>query len=258
MRRMSARVLCLVLVLAYGCQEKPRAHATLRVAAAANVRDVLQRIADEYRKQSDVTVEISAGSSGQLSAQIENGAPFDVFLSADAKRPQVLEQKGLAAPGTRFTYAIGRLALVGRALQHPADGARDLTAALYQKLAIANPETAPYGVAAVHVLKKLGVWATAEPRLVRGENVSQALEFVDSGAADLGLVALSSLAARPQAAYWKVPAELHEPIRQDGVVLARSRDPSAARGFVSFLHAERARSMFAAAGYEMDAQAHTP
>src|SRR5262245_42173382 len=121
---MSARVpiwLLLFALFSGGCRnEPPRTKATLRVAAAANVREVLKRLATQYTAEGGAQIEISAGSSGQLYAQIENGAPFDVFLSADQKRPQALEQKGLAVPGTRFTYAIGRLALVGRGLKHPA------------------------------------------------------------------------------------------------------------------------------------------
>ncbi len=254
-----ARILLLIFALfAAACKGAPRAPITLRVAAAANVRDVLKRIATDYEKERGVSIEVSVGSSGQLYAQIENGAPFDLFLSADEKRPAALEKKALAVAGTRFTYAVGRLALVGRALKHPGDGAQDLSAGTYQKLAIANPETAPYGVAAVQVLKKLGVWEAAEPRIVRGENVSQTLQFVDSGAAELGLVALSSISARTAAVYWKVPAELHDPIRQDGVILKAARDQAEARDFVAFLQSERARGIFNLAGYEAARPASGP
>jgi len=226
----------------------------IKVAAAANVAEVLARIAALFTKRSQVRIAITPGASGKLYAQIENGAPFHVFLSADAERPARLEAKGLAVPGSRFTYALGRLAVVGRALEHPAQGAEALRAKRYQRLAIANPDTAPYGAAALEVLAKLGV-SGLEGRLVRGENIAQALQFVDSGAADLGLVALSTLAGRRDRPFWTVPSELHTPIRQDAVLLATAQDMAKAAEFMAFLRGDQARAELGAAGYDVPSHA---
>ena len=219
----------------------------VRVAAASNVADVLGTLAAEYHKQGGAEVSISSGSSGKLYAQIENGAPFHAFFSADEERAAKLEQKGLAVPGTRFTYALGRLALVGRKLDHPNDGALDLRGS-FHKLAIANPATAPYGVAAMQVLAKLGV-ATSDDKLVRGENVAQTLQFVDSGAVDLGLVALSNVMGRSDRSFWKVPANLHEPIRQDAVLLTAGRSNLAAQALLDYLKSEKAKQVIRSFGY---------
>src|SRR5688572_19931054 len=166
-----------VLALGGAACSRQNAPEQIKIAATANVTDVLALIAGEYRQQRGAEVVVSGGSSGKLFAQIENGAPFHVFLSADAERPARLEQKGLGVPGSRFTYALGRLALVGRKLEHPENGALDLSAGRFERLAIANPATAPYGVAALQALEKLGV-AAPDHKLVRGENVAQALQFV--------------------------------------------------------------------------------
>ncbi len=247
-RRQLFSLVTLALVGAACGREK--APEQVKVAAAANVAEVLARIAAEYRKQSGSEVAISSGSSGKLFAQIENGAPFHVFLSADAERPALLEQKGLAVPGSRFTYALGRLALVGRKLEHPDNGALDLAGGRFERLAIANPATAPYGVAALQVLAKLGV-TVPDDKLVRGENVAQALQFVDSGAVDLGLVALSNVITQSGRSFWKVPEALHAPIRQDGVLLARGKTLAAAAGFLAFLRSKPARTLLVEAGYDL-------
>jgi len=234
-----------------GCTHE-RGSEAIRVAAASNVADVVALIAAAYRERGGAEIAISSGSSGKLYAQIENGAPFHVFLSADAQRPALLEAKGLALPGSRFTYALGRLALIGRKLEHPADGAVDLRAGRFERLAIANPATAPYGVAALEVLDRLGV-RVADDKLVRGENVAQALQFVDSGAVDLGLVAFSNVKARGERSFWKVPGNLHAPIRQDAVQLTASRSQAEAGRFFAFLRGESARALFSRAGYDVPA-----
>jgi molybdate transport system substrate-binding protein len=250
------RDLLRLLLAAAGSEacERKTTQVELKVAAAANVAEVLARIAALFGKNSQARVAITPGASGKLYAQIENGAPFHLFLSADAERPARLEAKGLAVPGSRFTYALGRLAVVGRLLENPAQGADALRAKRYQRLAIANPETAPYGAAALQVLAKLGV-SGLEGRIVRGENVAQALQFVDSGAAELGLVALSSISARRALPFWKVPHELHAPIRQDAVLLAIAKDMPEAAGFMAFLRGDQARAELAAAGYDVPSHA---
>jgi molybdate transport system substrate-binding protein len=238
---------------ALGCQARaaPEEKRLVRVAAAANVQDVVRRIAERFEAREGAKVELSAGSSGKLYAQIENGAPFDVFVSADTARPARLEALGRAVAGSRFSYADGRLAGYGPALRHPTDGAADLREGAFRHLAIAHPDTAPYGAAAVEVLQALGVWQDVSGRLVRGENVAQTLQFVETGGAELGLVALSTVSGRAGATYWKVPVELHRPIRQDAVLLARASDHPAARAFLDFLRGAEAKRLFEAAGYDV-------
>jgi len=223
----------------------------VQVAAAANVHDVLLQIGDRFRKDSDCALTISAGSSGKLFAQIQNGAPFDVLLSADSTRPAELEQHGQAVSGSRFTYAEGRLALFGPGLTSPNDGTSDLRAGRFRHLAIANPDTAPYGAAAVQALERLGIWPAVRERAVRGENVAQTLQFVESGGAELGLVALSTVIAKPGARYWLVPRELHDPIRQDAVLLARAKDNTCARSLLTFLRGAPAQELLHRAGYDV-------
>lgn len=249
--RLTRRALLLggCVVLGSGCQ-KPERGEHARLAAAANMQEVLDEIGARFRKSGNA-LDVSYGSSGKLFAQIVNGAPFDALLSADAERPEKLEQQGLAVKGTRFTYAIGRLALYGRGLAHPDDGRVDLKDAQFRHLAIANPETAPYGVAAVTVLERIGVWNVVRDRAVRGENVVQTLQFVDSGGAELGLVALSTVVRRSGARFWKVPSELHEPIRQDAVLLAKGRDSVVARSFLDFLRGPEARELLEQFGYDV-------
>jgi molybdate transport system substrate-binding protein len=239
-------------LLAGACHKRAQASgpALVRVAAAANVHPVLERLRQPFVAETGHRLELSAGSSGKLFAQIENGAPFDVFVSADSERPKRLEAAGRAVAGSRFTYAEGRLALYGRALLHPENGELDIQAGSFQHFAIAHPDTAPYGVAAMQVLRALGASERIAAQLVRGENVTQTLQFVDTGAAELGLVALSTISARPGARYWKVPRELHEPIRQDAVLLAGARDNPAARAFLDLLRSERAKKVLREAGYD--------
>lgn len=221
----------------------------LRVAVASNFAKQLGSIASAFESEVDCKVEISSGSTGKLYAQIQNGAPYDVFLAADERRPKLLEQDGAAEPGSRFAYANGRLALYGSALKHPSDGTQDLEQAEFQHLAIANPKTAPYGAAAKQVLTQLGLWTRLQARIVRGESITQAHQFVASGAAELGFVALASVVDQPEADYWLVPDELHSPIRQDAVLLARKTRHPAAERFFQFLKTEQVKRTIKAAGY---------
>jgi molybdate transport system substrate-binding protein len=231
------------------CQSEP--DRVVRVAAASNVADTVTAIGSELREQRGLLIEVSAGSSGKLATQIANGAPFQVFLSADAARPARLEASGHAVAGTSFTYAIGRLALCGRGLSEPSQARQKLAEGSFQHFAIANPETAPYGTAAVQVLERLGAWARTKDRTVRGENVAQTLQFVESGSAELGLLALSTVIGRTALSCWQVPANLHEPIRQDALLLGPGRDRPEARAFLDALKGPEARRSFEAAGYDV-------
>lgn len=199
---------------------------------------------------------VVAGSSGKLYAQIANGAPFDVFLSADQERPGRLEKEGLAVAGSRFTYATGRLTLwsaepgrVGR------DGAATLRRGEFRRLAIANPALAPYGAAAKQALEKLGLWDRFKDRIVMGETIGQAHAMVASGNAELGFVALSSVLSprtETKGSRWDVPGDLHAPIRQDAVLLSRAAGNPAARGFLAFLRSEKARGLIESFGYSIE------
>jgi len=221
----------------------------VRVAVAANFADVARALADDYTKAHGGRVELSVGSTGKLTAQIENGAPFHVFLAADEARPIDLEARGLAVHGSRFTYAVGRLVLYGPGLAHPDDGLVDLRDRRFEHLAIANPKTAPYGRAAEETLEALGLWRSLGPRAARGENIAQAFQFVESGAAELGFVALSSVVHDAKHQYWLVPESYHAPIRQDAVLLRAGEKLEAARGFLDFLKSADARRRIQRAGY---------
>jgi len=228
-----------------------RGQTPLRVAVAANFTEPAAQLARAFEKQHPgAKVELSSGSSGKLFAQIANGAPFDVFLSADADRPKKLEKQGLAVVGSRKLYALGRLVLVGSGLKS-SDGESVLRQGEFKHLSIANPATAPYGLAAQQVLVKLGLWEKLQPRIVRGESITQAHQFVTSGSAELGFVALSQLLA-DKAPRWDVPPSLHEPIRQEAVLLNHGADHPLADDFATFLEGAFAKTTIVAAGYQTE------
>ncbi len=229
--------------------------AEIRVAAAANFAPALQEIVDAFETSTGHRVVVSTGSTGKLAAQIAHGAPYDVFLAADAARPRQLETSGHAVSGSRFTYAVGRLALWAPG-ERVVDGPEPLRAEPPPRVAIANPTTAPYGTAARQVLERLGLWQRLAPDLVRGESVAQTYHFVASGNARLGLVALSQLVAAPapRGDWWIVPQTLHDPIEQQAVLLKRAADNDAARSFLDFLCGAVARSIVERLGYVFRAE----
>lgn len=243
-------ILFAATLLSAGCGGSPDPRtAEVRVAVATNFAEVQTELAHRFEERTGVRIRASTGASGQLYAQIVNGAPFDVFLSADAERPARLEREGWAVPGTRFTYAEGRLALYGPGLDSVRAGGADLREGGFTRLAIANPRTAPYGVAAEQVLSRLGVDAEARSRVVQGENIGQTYQFVRSGAAELGFVALSQVLDEPRHRYWVVPADHHDPIAQDAVLLREGAGNPAAREYLAFLRSGEAREVIEAAGY---------
>jgi molybdate transport system substrate-binding protein len=227
----------------------------LHVAVAANFLGTLQKLAAPYQAASGNTLVISAGSSGQLLTQIRQGAPFDLFLSADADRPRQLESLGLAVPGSRFTYAVGALVLWSPKPGIIDRNAQVLSSGRFQRLAIADPKNAPYGAAAQEVLTALGIWDRINQRqqLVVGESITQAWQFVASGNATLGFVALSQVIGAdghiPGSA-WSPPQSLYSPIDQDAVILRRSAQLIAAQGFEHWLRSSpQASRIIMAAGY---------
>lgn len=226
------------------------------VAVAANFAEVLQQLEAEFERASGHELTVVSGSSGKLYAQISQGAPFDVLLAADRERPQMLEDAGLAVPGTRFTYAIGRLALWSPKPDYvAADGATTLRKAEFRRLAIANPALAPYGVAARETLERLGLYEQLRHRLVIGENIGQAFAMVATGNAELGLVAMSYVTSPRNewhGSRWEVPGQYHTEIRQDAVLLKRAAENTAATALLDWLRSPRARALIENFGYSIE------
>lgn len=221
---------------------------TVRVAVATNFRPVLEAMRAEFEDISGAQLAISSGSTGQLAAQISNGAPFDVFLAADQARPEALIKDKLAVASSRFTYAGGRLALLTPGRTIPPDGAipdlGDLT-----RISIANPRTAPYGLAAMDVLDSLDI---AGVQLVLAQNAGGVVAAVMSGAAPAGLTSLSLAKVADGVPAWTVPADLHAPIPQDAVLLAPASENAAAVAFLDWLKGAAARNIIRANGYALD------
>ena len=235
----------------------PARAAEVLVAVAANFAEVVSHLDPEFERRTGHTLLITTGSTGKLYAQIVSGAPFHVLLSADAATPARLEREGLAVSGTRFTYAIGALALWSR---DPAriggDGPAVLRDGDFRHLALANPDLAPYGVAARETMQSLGVWDGLASKLVMGENVGQVHSMVATGNAELGFVALSALRSprtRTTGSLWEVPQRLHAPIRQDAVLLRAGAGNPGARAFLDHLGSASARAVIRAHGYSIDA-----
>jgi molybdate transport system substrate-binding protein len=221
----------------------------ITVAVATNFSETMTALAERFEHASGHTVLVSAGSTGNHYAQIRSGAPFDVFFSADTERPRLLEQEGLAIAGSRFRYAVGRLALWSRRVGLVDGAGRVLETGTFRFLAIANPELAPYGAAAREALTALGVLDALQGRIVQGQDVGQAYSFVYTGNAELGFVAYAQIkkpATPIEGSHWLVPEELHRPIEQEAVLL---RDTPAARAYLEFVKSETAREVIRSYGY---------
>ena len=253
MRRycMSMRMaLSLLLVAAGAIIVAAQAHADeIRVAVASNFAETMSEISGRFEAATGHKVTLISGSTGKHYAQISNGAPFDVFFAADARRPELLERAGLAEPASRFTYAVGKLVLWSPHADYVDAKAKVLERGDFRHLAIANPKLAPYGRAAQEVLRARGLWRALNSRIVRGENVGQAFQFVRSGNAELGFVAYSQL-KRPDQAFqgsmWEVPQILYTPIEQQAVSLKSS---NVARAFMSFVRSDEALVIIRDYGY---------
>ncbi len=219
----------------------------VRVAVASNFRPTLDALVQAFESGSEHRVEVVSGSTGKLYAQIVQGAPFDLLLAADAERPRRLEAEGRIQPGSRFTYAIGRLVLWSPDPQRVDGKGQVLKQGDFRYLAIANPKLAPYGRAARQLLQAMGLWPGLQGRLLRGENIAQAYHFVASGNAELGLVAWSQLRGSAEGSWWLPPGDLHEPIEQQLVLL---NDRAGARAFHAFLAGAEAGRIIESHGYE--------
>jgi len=234
----------------------------ITVAAAADMSAALPELVAAYAKKTGQTVELSFGASGNLTNQIRNGAPFDVFFSADEEYPQQLITEGLASKDSLYRYAVGRLVLWVPA-DSPLDlsklGMKALLEPSVKKISIANPATAPYGRAAVSALRHFGIYDQVSSRLVLGENVSQAAQFVESGNAQAGLIALSHALApalKDKGRYWTVPLDAYPTLNQAAVVLSRSKQQDAARKFLEFLRNPEAASLLASYGFSLPPENH--
>lgn len=227
-------------------------HATeVTVAVAANFTAAAQEIAEKFQAETGKTVSLSFGSTGQLYAQITQGAPFDILLSADAARTKKAEDEGWGVAGSRFTYAIGRLVLWSANAQLVDAQGAVLRNGNFTHLAIANPATAPYGTAAVEAMKALGLYDQIAPKIVQGENITQAWQFAASGNAELGFVALSQVLEAPGGSYWLVPENLHAPILQDAVLLKAGEQNRFAVEFLAWLKSPQALSIIKKHGYSL-------
>ena len=229
----------------------PVAAAETSVAVAANFTEPAKAIAAAFHAATGDTASLSFGASGAFYTQLTHGAPFDVFLSADTDRPAKLDSDGLAVPGSRFIYATGRLVLYSATPGLVDPTGKVLANGSFAHLAIADPAAAPYGAAAVATMTRLGVMARLQPRLVTGSSITQAYQFVATGAAELGFVAQSQVIDVAGGSRWLVPATLHPPIEQGAVVLKSGASNPAAAAFVKFLRGPEARAIIRRYGYEV-------
>ncbi|MGZ5182722.1 MAG: molybdate ABC transporter substrate-binding protein [Ramlibacter sp.] len=244
-----------LLAMLFSAATAALAHgAEVQVAVAANFAGPMQQIAEAFARDTGHKAVLATGATGKFYAQIAHGAPFDVLLAADEETPARLEQEKLAVPGSRFTYATGQLVLWS-AKEGVVDGAgRVLQGGNFAHLAIANPKTAPYGAAAVETLAKLKLYDRLQPKLVQGENISQAHQFVATGSAELGFVALSQVSRDGKftsGSGWIVPAFMHRPIRQDAVLLVKGAANPAARALLAYLRSDTARGIIHSFGYAL-------
>lgn len=248
---MHARIAALFAALVFSSQALAE---QVQVAVAANFTAPLQAIAVEFEKDTGHSVVASFGATGQLYAQIQHGAPFEVLLSADESTPAKLDSEGLGVSGSRFTYAVGSLVLWSATPGYLDGSDAALKANQYRHLAIADPKTAPYGLAATQVLAKLGLTEAVQSKLVTGQSIAKALHFISTGNAELGFVALSQVYQDGQlssGSAWIVPAELHTPIKQDALILKQGEHNPAAAAFTAYLKGEKAAAIIKSYGYQL-------
>lgn len=225
----------------------------IHVAVAANFAATMKDVVAQFEKNSEHKVALSFGSSGKFFAQIQNGAPFHIFFSADQSKPEALEKAGLTVPDSRFTYAMGALVLWSAKADFVSDDYSRLQSGDFNKLALANPRLAPYGAAAVEVLDSLELREATIPKWVRGENIAQTYQFAASGNADLGFVALSQILDKGhvmEGSSWIVPRTLYQPIRQDAVLLKSAVDSVGAKALLDYIRSESARTIIHSHGYK--------
>lgn len=247
----SNKFIKLLFVLSIFITQSASAESVL-VAVAANFTKPMEEIAAEFTKETGHQAELSFGASGKFVAQIENGAPFQVFLSADEQKPKKLVESQFAVAGTQFTYGLGRLILWSAKSDMIDEQGKVLSSGNFKHLAIADPKLAPYGEAAMMVLNKLGLEERVKPLLVLGENINQTQQFISTGNAELGFVAVSQVVKDgkiTEGSGWIVPSELYAPIRQDAVLLKNGATQPAALALLDFLKTAKAQTIIEKYGY---------
>ncbi len=228
--------------------------AEVSIAVAANFTAPMQKIAQVFEQETGHKALLSFGSTGNFYAQIKNGAPFQLLLAADGETPLKIERDGLGVPGSRFTYAIGKLVLWSKQAGYVDAKGDILRSGKFQRLAIANPKLAPYGAAAIETMSKLGILADVQSKFVQGENIAQTYQFIATENAQLGFVALSQILSDGKistGSAWIVPSGLHAPIQQDAVLLSKGKDSPAASAFLGFLKSEKAKALIRSFGYDL-------
>ena len=244
----SKRVLAPLLLAAFMLPAQARAAET-SIAVAANFTVPAKQLAAAFQRQTGDALALSFGSSGQFMAQITQGAPYEVFLSADAARPQKLETMGLGVPGSCFTYAVGKLVLWSAEPGLIDPEGKVLSSSKFTHIAIANPTSAPYGAAALETLKALGLLATVTPKIVTGESITQTYQFIASSNAELGFVALSQVIQSKKGSEWLVPQTMYTPIKQDAVLLKAGENDPVAKAFLAYLKTPAALAVIRGYGY---------
>ncbi len=222
------------------------------LAVAANFSAPMQKIATLFQKDTGHTIKLSFGATGAIYAQIKNGAPFDVFLSADQSTAQKLGLEGMAVPNSRFTYATGQLALWSKQKDLVDGNGQILKSNSIQRIAVANPKLAPYGAAALETITRLGLLNELQPKLVQGDNISQTYQFISTQNAPIGFVALSQIYANDaitSGSAWIVPSHLYKPIAQDAILLRKGSDNAAAKALMLYLKGEKALQIIKSYGY---------
>ena len=246
-----ARVVgALAAVLLIGLYGSSARAAQVHIAVAANFTEAGREIAEAFKKKSGDEAVLSFGSSGQLYTQITQNAPFEIMLSADTERPKKLVADGLGVPDSVFTYAVGKLVLWSKS-PSLVKGEATLKSASFSKIAIANPTAAPYGAAAIETMKALKVYDALQSKIVQGNNISQTFQFIDTGNAELGFIALSQLVGKEAGSRWVPQQQLYTPIKQDAVLLKKAVANKAATGFIAFLKGPEARAIIDKYGYGM-------
>lgn len=228
-------------------------HSTeITVAVASNFTAPMKAIGKEFERQSKHRVNLASSSSGKLYAQIKNGAPFDLFLSADSQKADTLISEGFVTKQDHYTYAIGRLVLWSKIKNYVDKNGDILKSDKFKKIAIANPKLAPYGLAAKETMEKLGLYQKISEKIVLGENISQTLQFIITKNAQLGFIALSQIIKESEGSYWIVPENLHTPILQDILLLKKSAENKAARELFNFIRSKIGQKIIASYGYKID------
>jgi len=259
MRLRFRRFLWLVIILSAAVVFGTAKAEEITVAVAANFTAPMQKIAQAFEQDTGHKVLLAFGATGKFYAQIKNGAPFAVLLSADDETPARLEKEGVAVAGTRFTYAVGRLALWSKNPSLVDDKGQVLLSNNtdknnFKKLAIADPKLAPYGAAAIEVIERMGVIDKVRPKLVQGDSIGQAFQFVMTENAELGFVALSQISIDgriSQGSAWVVPPNLYTPLKQDAVLLPFGKDNTAAIALMKYMRTERAQTIIRSYGYSL-------